>query len=205
MDRDVPWVVSAAEREAHEQRVAAMRGRRLERVRYVAMDEWGLERGGGFDSTDFGLELDLDDGTTWSFSWLQQGGNEGVLAVPRGLVGGELRADGEYEVADVSADSDWRPLVGQSIEAVEASWQRAAWSRGDERGWTDLCVASWVVHLARERVVVTLGRREEDGSYSWTHENVAVFFSLADARAHGIPLPGDPEEMVPASPWPRSR
>ncbi|HEX8744023.1 MAG TPA: hypothetical protein VF712_12905 [Thermoleophilaceae bacterium] len=191
MDTDVPWVTNAADREAHEQRLAAMRGRRLEGVRYVAADEWGLERGAGFDSADFGLELDLDDGTTWSFAWLQKGRNEGVLAVPRGLVGGELRAGGEYEVADVSADKDWRPLVGQSIEAVEAAWQRTEWWSGDERGWTDLCVASWVVHFASDHVVVTLGRREEDGRYSWTHENVAVFFSLADARAHGIPLPGD--------------
>ena len=192
----MPWVADAAAREADERRVEALVGRSVVRTRYFEQDlgaprepAW---RADGFDSLDYGVELDLDDGSTWSFIWTQAGDNEGVLAFEGQLVGAQLREDGSYVVSDVSRDSRWRDVLERAIEAVEGVWVRHTW---EPDGQSDLCVLSWVLHFAGGRgVVITLGGADPDaGTYRYSHDDVAVFFSLDEARSRGILLPGDPE------------
>lgn len=108
---EVPWVADEAAKEADERRMAGLVGHRIERTRYVELDYAGLDDtpepawpGKGFDSLDLGLELDLDDGATWSFIWLQAGHNEGLLAFEGALKPTQLREDAGrvWDVGDAS-------------------------------------------------------------------------------------------------------
>jgi hypothetical protein len=196
---DVPWVADEAARGADERRVAALVGRCIARVRYVELDyaDFGgtpepAWPGDGFDSLDYGLELDLDDGATWSFIWLQAGHNEGLLAFEGTLKPTQLREDAG-RVWDVGGERGWASVLGRPVVRVEGAWLRHTW---DCRGQSDLCVLTWVLHFDGDQaVVITLGDRDEDGSYRYSHENVAVFFSLDTARSRGVLLPGDPEAV----------
>lgn len=187
----MPWVADDAARRAHEARVAEMVGRRITAVRYFELGgpepEWP---GADFDSLDYGLELDLDDATTWWFSWLQAGPNEGVLATEGRLVGTRLRDDMDFGIYDVTDRSGWPGVVGRPLEAVEAVWIRHEWD--PPRDGTHLCVMTWLLRHSTEGVVViTLGGRSPDGSLSPSPDDVSVFFSLAAARRRCVFLPGD--------------
>lgn len=207
MSREVPWAVDEAARASDEQRVAALVGRRVVGVRYFELP-WS-ELGGppgpawpgeGFDALDFGLELDLDDGSTWSFIWLQAGENEGLLAYDGPLQPTQLRQH-PGRIWDVGEESGWRDILGRPVVRVDGAWLRYT---SDVRGRfgrrfrrrSSLCVHTWVLRFAGDRaVVVALGERAEDGSYRYIHENVAVFFSLEAARSRGVLLPDDPQTV----------
>ena len=196
MSAEVPWVADEAARQADERRLAALVGRRVVGTRYAELDYgdtlYPAWRGEGFDSLDYGLEIDLDDDTTWSFIWLQAGHNEGLLAFEGTLKPTQLRNDaGRFW--DAGDGSGWASVVGRPIRAVEGAWLRHTWN---VRGQSDLCVLTWVLHFDGDSaVVITLGDRDEDGSYRYSHENVAVFFSLDAARTRGVLVPGDPEAV----------
>jgi len=188
-------VADATARQADERRVAALVGRSVVAVRYVELDYsdgggtaeplWGGE---GFDALDFGLEFDLDDGTTWSFIWRQAGHNEGLLAYEGTLRPAQLMEDaGRFW--DVGSDSGWSAMLDRPVQAVEGAWLRHQW---DVRGESDLCVITWVLRFEGDRdVVITLGDRREDGCFHYIADNVAVFFSLDEAKRRDVLLPGD--------------
>jgi hypothetical protein len=168
---------------------AALVGRRLVAVRYFEyLDEWedGPQwPGEDFDSLDYGLELRHDGGGTCSFVWNQRGPVEEVEAVDGPLIPGVLRPD-RTRVDDVTHESGWPAFVGREITATEAVREHV-W---DPPRMDEPCVVTYVLGFgADEHVVITLGRRADDGRWQYTHDKVAVFFSLATARRHDVPLP----------------
>lgn len=189
MSRGVPWVGDDAGRREEERRVAAIVGRRIVAVRYferpdAALFEAEWWRGQGYDLPGPGLELDFDDGRTWAFTWHQSADHEGLLA-------GEGRlTPRDHTACDVTERSGWPGVVGRPIEAVEGAWVRDSYEDGSQSA---LMVLSWLLrHSGDQHVVITLGEHDENGAYRYMADSVAVFFSIADARRHGVPLPDDP-------------
>src|SRR4051794_21330068 len=87
------WAANEAERTEIEARIARLHGERVRAVRYleIAYDDgqphWSSD---SFDSLDYGLEIDLDRGATWSVIWRQYDINEALLVYEGGLIGVEV-------------------------------------------------------------------------------------------------------------------
>jgi hypothetical protein len=160
---------------------------------------------GPFHSIDFGLELDLDDGATWSFTWQQASYNETLLCYA-GTIGSELRPGIDVSTWDVS--DVWRSALPRAISTVGSVWTKHRWgpafggprfeTRVDDGHESEYCLVTVLLHGGPgEHVVITLGGDASYGERRFTYlaDNVAVFFSLPDARAHGVLLPGDPDAL----------
>jgi hypothetical protein len=176
--------------------------RRIMRVRYVEIQYdgppqpmWGASN---FDSLDYGLELDLDDGTTRSIIWVQKGRNEAILAAEGPLVPTQLLPDAAIAVWDVT--DRWDELGPRSISSISAVWSRHVFgpainSAGRQvapGGQSDLCLLTVILRaLDGREAVITLGGPDSDGTYRYTADNVSVFFSVEEARKARVYLPGD--------------
>jgi hypothetical protein len=56
---------------------------------------------------------------------------------------------------------------------------------------SDLCQTAVILHSeAGRKTVLTLGDRMPDGGFGYSHENIAVFFSIADAQQARVAMPG---------------
>jgi hypothetical protein len=201
------WVSRLEDRAAIEAPLReAWVGRELVAVSYVELDygEPGWDAG-RFDSIDYGVELELDDGATWAVIWQQRGSNETLLAYP-GTIGAELRPDAEVATWDVS--DRWHRHFPGPIARVETAWTKHEWgpafggprfeTRLDDGHESDYCLISLVLRGAGDGcAVLTLGGDAADGqgTYTYLADNVAVFFSLGDARAAGVLLPGDADAI----------
>jgi hypothetical protein len=184
-----------------ERRLAALVGRRIEHVRYVDLAEMhsGLHwRCPMFDSIDFGMELDLDDGATWSFIWKMVGFSGGVLVYPGSLSPFALRSSENIAIWDV--DDHWRARGILDIGSVALVWDWQGIGPGLERtGYLEsnddagaLFLQTLVLSSQSGReAVISLGEGDLEGAYGWMPNNLAVFFSVADARAAGVLMPGD--------------
>ncbi|HEX8065682.1 MAG TPA: hypothetical protein VF520_04055 [Thermoleophilaceae bacterium] len=202
------WVTSAEERNRVEADLSGMAGHGLAGVRYVGMSDEGAPTWdvGTFHSIDYGLEIELEDRTTWSIAWDQAGHNEAIL-VYAGTLSSQFSPDAEVAVWDVT--SVWRQRFPEGFTEVECVWTRHVYGpaytgvrweiRVDDGGVSDLCLLSLVLTGARGgQAVVTLGGEDHDaaGRFAAFHDNVAVFFSLEEARRVGVLLPGDPDATV---------
>jgi len=201
------WVSSDSERRQWEGELRRrLVGRRITRARYVEIDYEGkpepMWRGAGFDSLDFGIELDLDDGTTWAFIWNQRGHNEALLVYPGQLFSSPLRSDAHTAVYDVT--DHWNAAGPMAVTTVTPVWMRhrfgPAFNRAGEQvassGESEMCLLTLVLTSEDGReAVITLGAREADGSYGYRHDNIVVFFSIIEARNARVLLPGDPDAI----------
>jgi len=182
-------------------------GRELLAVRYVeiAYGPPGWDSG-AFHSVDYGVEFDTNDRLTLAISWEQRGHNETLRAFV-GTVASQLRHDADVSIWDVS--DLWRSRFAGVVGGVETAWTKHRWGPSlggprwetqlDDGGESDLCLITVVLHSADGGVVaITLGGDAADGHGTFTYlaDNLAVFFSLADARAAGVLLPGD-QNAVP--------
>jgi len=201
------WTSHAEERAAIE---AALReplvGRELVAVRYVelAYGQPGWDSG-SFHSIDYGVELDTSHGATWGIIWEQAGHNE-TLRTFLGTIASQLRGDAEISTSDLT--DAWHAKLTGAVVGVETAWTKHRWGPSlggprwetpvDEGGESDYCLITLVLHSAGGGVAaITLGGDAADGHGTFTHlaDNLAVFFSLADARAAGVLLPGDPNAI----------
>jgi hypothetical protein len=107
------------------------------------------------------------------------------------LVPGELRDDAAT-IWDVT--HHWRELGPSTILRA-----RAVWDWGEPRdgqapvgSWSsDLCLVAVVLTSNDDRAaVITLGERGPNGECRASADNLVVFFSLAEARAAGLPTTG---------------
>jgi len=179
------WQTDEVGLRAENDRVASIVGRRLEGGRYVELDYATAEPawdGPGYHSLDYGLELDLDDGSTWSFVWKMNGEAECLAAVDGRLVDLELTADAAAEEWPLVDVVEWRPLLGRTVSSVGSAWNRVG---------PGLCPVTWCLSFSvDEAVAITLGERgHPDGEFYGTANNVAVFFDLNAAAAVGASLP----------------
>lgn len=98
------WVRNDAQKAAVEETLNRFVGHAITGCRYVEIDyEGGQEgwRGANRDELDYGLELDLDNGETWSIVWEQFDLNEGLNVRPGALVPESVRGEGAA-IRDVS-------------------------------------------------------------------------------------------------------
>jgi hypothetical protein len=195
-----PWVVNDDERSRAEARLGSFVGRSIAAVRYTEIQSgqpaWSAN---GFDSVDYGIEFDLDDGSTWSVIWEQRGHNEGLGIRSEALAPARLLPDAETSVWNVT--SRWIEAVGPTIKAVNGSWQRTEFgpgrvvSTGEQvaaAGASDLCLEAVAFDFEQGPALITLGGAEPDGSFTrWARDNISIFFSLAAARSVGVPTPGE--------------
>jgi hypothetical protein len=198
------WAWNADERDEVERRLARLIGRRIEGIRYVELG--GYEGplaptwpGPIFDSVDYGLELDLHDGATWSFIWKMLDINLGLLAYRGTLSTNQIDPDAAIAVWDVS--DHWRARGPEDIAAVASVWTRHAVGPGFLMATGDqvagvresaMCLTT-VILTSRDgrEAVVTLGDRGAGGTYGFNPTNLAIFFSDAEARAAGVLMPGN--------------
>jgi hypothetical protein len=197
------WARNESERLEIEARIGQLVGRSIRRVRYFETSSesspeptWSAP---AFDSIDYGIELDFDDGATWSVIWKQSGINEALLFYKGSLVGTELRDDAAPRAWDVT--DRWATDGPNTISGFELAWMRN--SMGPGRDWqgqivsgpmdSDLCLHTVVLKgEAGKLALVTLGEADYPSlKFTHTAEGVAVFFSLERAREAGAFLPGD--------------
>ena len=198
------WVARPEERAAVEQGLTALTGRELAAVRYVELPygEGPMWDAGRFDSVDWGVELEFADGATHSITWQQDSYNETLLVYP-GTVRSRLDPAAETAVWDVT--DRWREHLPAGVAGVETVWAKHEWGPAmggprwdvqlDDGHESDYCLVSLLLAGGNgARIVVTLGGDASDGrgSFVYLADTVAVFFSLAEARACGAWLPGDP-------------
>jgi hypothetical protein len=202
------WVRDEAERHRWDQALQKrLVSHRIERVRYVELsataDSESLSNPPTtFDSLDYGLEIYLDDGATWSIIWKQQGHNEGLLVYEGTLVPSEIAADAGTVAVDVT--KRWETIGPLSISGVETVWTRhgigptinSGGGQVTDVSESDICLQTLVMVAPNGReAVITLGQRRPDGGYTYVGDNLAVFFSRDEARAARVLLPGDQEAV----------
>jgi hypothetical protein len=141
------WSWAASQREVAERVRHAGRlvGQRLTVVRYVDIDyrrdrvapgweglrhiveaaEWRNPtwRYPGFDSVDFGLELETESGSVFSVTWDPPGMHEGIGLREQPLLGTGVRADAAVAVWDVTGRSGWAALHRAEILDVRPHYQ----------------------------------------------------------------------------------
>ena len=202
-------MTALAAREAiHQELCDALVGREIVGVRYVELDyeEPGWDCG-SFHSIDYGVELDTDDGRTRCFIWQQKGWNETLLSYA-GTIREELVPDAEISTWDVS--EIWRDALPRPVRSVETTWTQHVWgpsfggpnfeTRVDDGHESDYCLIT--VRLSSDgdnHVVITLGgdaNSPEPRTFTYLADNVAVFFSLEEARRERALLPGDPDALA---------
>jgi hypothetical protein len=203
------WVASLADRQAVLDALCeALIGRVVVGARYVelAYEEpaWDC---GPFHSIDYGVELDTDDGLTICFIWQQKGWNETLLTYT-GTIRDELVPDADISTWDVG--EIWRAAMPGPVRSVETIWMKHSWgpafggpkfeTRFDDGHESDYCLITVLLsNDAGAHVVVTLGGEAygpTPRTFNYVADNVAVFFSVAEARRAGVPLRGDPDALV---------
>jgi hypothetical protein len=197
------WAANESEQLEIEARIRQLVGRSIRRVRYFEISYEGISpeptwSAVDFDSIDYGIEFDVDDGATWSVIWKQRGINEALLFYKGTLVGTELRegAGRSWDVTD-----RWAKEGPNTITGFDLAWMRNSVGPGRNRQGqvvsgpedSDLCLQTVVLKGDAGRVaVVTLGQADYPSvAFAPAADNVAVFFSLLKARELGAFLPGD--------------
>lgn len=196
--RRAGWVKDDDERAAREEELRSVEGREIVAVRYFGLTyeggpapSWHAD---GFDALDHGLELDLDDERTVAAAWQVPGYNEALLVYIGRLEPDEI-LPGAATSEDVSAH--WLARGPRRIGALAFAWKRWEWGAAlnatgevvSPPGMTDLCLETVVIADGQREAAITLGDVDGKGGFAPSATNVAVFFSLALARAAGARLP----------------
>ncbi|WP_134739275.1 hypothetical protein [Nocardioides sp. 503] len=181
------WVKGDTQKGAVQTTLNRFIGRAITGCRYVEIDyEGGKEgwRGPSRDELDYGLELDLDNGETWSIVWEQFNLNEGLNVRPGSLVPESVRAEGSA-IRDVS--SRWLELGPGVLAEVRLGWAVIHAGPGYDRhgnkvteaeeSQLSLTAIQLIGNDTRTTVVTLYGADE-----------IRVYFSLAAAREDGVVL-----------------
>jgi hypothetical protein len=158
------WLRDDAQKPDVQETVDRLVGHAITGCRYVEIDYAGGQegwRGANGDVLDYGLELDLGNGETWSMIWEQTGCNEGLNVRPGRLVPESVRADGSA-VRDVS--DRWLELGPGTLTEVQLEWDDLS-----------LGTIQLVGDNGRTTVITLYGSDE-----------VRVYFSVASARDAGV-------------------
>ena len=184
---------------------AGLLGRTIETVtyvdlRYVGDDDRQVEpasEDGDFDSVDFGVEVQLDDGAAWSIGWEADLGVETLWMGKGQQIGPDNASLARWDVSD-----RWQRHGARRrrLEAIDSVWFRASADGmpiGGGRRESVLCIGTIVLRMAGgAEVVLTAGERDASGGFVKHPTNIAVFYSVAAARAAGVFLAGA-EHAIP--------
>lgn len=181
------WVKDVVQKAAVQATLDRFVGHAIIGCRYVEIDYEGGQEGWlgpSRDELDYGLELDLDNGETWSIVWEQFDLNEGLNVRPGSLVPESVRAQGSA-MRDVS--SRWLELGPGTLAEVKLGWSVIAAGPGYDRDGNkvaeakeselSLATIQLIGNGARTTVITLYGADE-----------VRVYFSVAAAREDGVVL-----------------
>ncbi len=149
------WVRSQGEQEERVRHASMLVGLRLAAVRYFDIDyfrdeiaanqagpreitddaEWRdpIWRCSGFDSVDYGIELEMLGGRVFSLTWDPPGMCEGIGMREVPLRGTGVRVDADVAVWDVSQRSEWRRFIGAEVTDVGLNY--LPWKDGHLSGF----------------------------------------------------------------------
>jgi hypothetical protein len=148
-------------------------GRRISRVRFIDL-EYESDRPywhvGDHVLLDHGLELDLDDGSTWSLIWEQAGTSEGLGIYPEPLLPNHLMAGRTFETTRY-----WHRRGPRDIVSVELGWSEGRLYEEAGVQTPDRCLREVVLVGHDREAVIVLGYGLD----------VLVCWSRADARRAG--------------------
>jgi hypothetical protein len=181
------WAASSGERDELTGFVRQLRGEDLAAVRYVTLDyrryERGIEMVGArtivdpvewapptFESPsghtlDYGVELDMAGGRTWSITWLPPG-----MTVGLAVHGNDLLSDLDgalVAVWDVTSREPWARCVGQRIVSAEPVFE--AWDAHDT-WWCSRLDVLWPGVSVR----LLEAEANPDGSLAPSADNIVV-------------------------------
>jgi hypothetical protein len=135
-----------AEKAVVEAHTAELVGGRIAAVRYVGLDVgvplWSHD---GRDSLDFGTELDMSDGTTWSITRVPPGFNTSLALVEQPL---SLAFPQRTNCAswDMTEASGWASLLGHPIVDTDTTWFQNGWLEPDgQQRSSDWCCGTIVL------------------------------------------------------------
>lgn len=149
-------------------------GRAVTAVRYADLDyesEHPYWHEGDRDTVGCGLELDLDDGSTWSVIWEQQGDSTGLGVWTEPLIPNHLRLARIWHVT-----RHWHRRGPRTISQIETFWRPERRPK-DGGPSSALSLGGLVLHdfdRARRAIVVIDERRD-----------VRIYFSPSRARRDG--------------------
>ncbi len=171
----------------YEKRVQELIGHTLAEVLYFEIDyhnEAGIplnepawSRDPRFDSLDFGLELQTNEGDSFWITW----GQEFYLyniAVERNTSDDRSR----MRKWNVTHESRWFRLIGKQIIEVQTYW---SWvERVSEQGWErfDFPQDLRITFETGETVYISAFEIWPDGSYNGFTDNITVFFDEDTAK-----------------------
>ncbi|MFD6139440.1 hypothetical protein [Promicromonospora sp. NPDC060271] len=149
-------------------------GRAITAVRYADLDyedELPYWHEGGRDVVGHGLELDLDDGSTWSVTWEQRGNDSGL-----GIWAGPLMPDHLRLARIWKVTRHWRRRGPRTISRIETFWG-PEWPPGDSGPSSALSLGGLVLHDFDHdrRAIVVIDERFD----------VRIYFSPRGARRDG--------------------
>jgi hypothetical protein len=156
---------------------ALVSGRRIASVSYTNLDDVGSPAGnphGIVDEVDMAVAIGLDDRHELLIEWAMLGPTEGIDVQ---LL--EARAVSRSDV-DVSAVSNWRPMIGARISHVGVSWHQS-----------ESVEALWALRVSTElgAASIALGALE-GGIPRYRPDALVVIFDEAIAQAYWPPDAG---------------
>lgn len=191
--REWSWAQNAAEVELRRAHARTLVGRRVGRIRYFTLDYARLGSGGevsgpriiqkgeewrdpwwerpGFDTLDWGLELETDDGLIYSITWDPPGVREGIGISRASLIGTALTGATSAAIWDVTQLSRWKAVVSQVVDNVTMRY--LPW---DEHG------AYWCTRVSLEvsgieiHCLLAAGHAPDDATIYRSADDVAVIF-----------------------------
>ncbi|MDR7381711.1 hypothetical protein [Promicromonospora iranensis] len=149
-------------------------GRAVTAVRYADLDyesEHPYWHEGDRDTVGHGLELDLDDGSTWSVIWEQQGHSTGLGISAEPLIPNHLHQARIWNVT-----RHWRRRGPRTISQIETFW----WPErppGDSGPSSALSLGGLVLH--------DFDRDRQASVVIDEHFDVRIYFSPSRARRDG--------------------
>lgn len=126
----------------------------------------------GFDSVDFGLELQTESGSVFSVTWDPPGRFEGIGLREQPRLGTGVRADAAVAVWDVTGRSRWAALRGAEILDVRPHYQ--PW---DEHVGSYWCPRITIAFLPAT-VDLLLGDAGPNQQLVPSADNIAIAFDL---------------------------
>lgn len=194
------WVRSREEQEERVRHARMLVGLRLAAVRYFDIDyfreEIAANQAGpreitddaewrdpiwscpGFDSADYGIELEMLGGRVFSVTWDPPGMREGIGMREVPLRGTGVRVDADVAVGDVSQRSEWRRFIG--AEVTDVGLHYLPWENGHLSGfWCPrISLLFGIAH-----VQLLLGEGGPEGQLRPSADNVAVLFDPVELPA----------------------
>lgn len=164
----------------YEAQVARLIGLRLPAVRYYELPgEPGWNAHLNFDSLDYGLDLQGEDGRCFGLIWGQTFAQYDVAVLSHAL----LQELSSATFTDVSLESRWADVTGQVITTVMVSWQS-----GFEPDGAPYPEAVTLQLTSGQRIhVAALEFRDETGWIGMA-DHLSVFFDDRAAAAAGRPM-----------------